>query len=120
MAGLGVKLYSDEDVDPALALGLRQDGYDALSSHEAGRTNQKISDEDQLIYAVQQGRAILSFNTADFIKLDREWKAAGKRHYGIIVSLRINDVGELLRRVKKHLDTVSPAQQENILLWLQP
>ena len=120
MAGLGVKLYSDEDVDPALAVRRRQDGYDVLSTYEAGRANQRIPDEDQLTYAVQQGRAILTFNVRDFPKLDKKWKATGKRHYGIVVSPRINNLGELIRRVKWHPDTVSSARQENVLLWLPP
>jgi hypothetical protein len=119
MSGLGVTLYSDEDVDPALAVHLRQDGYDALSTHEAGRANQRISDEDQLVYAAQQGRTLLTFNVRDFVHLDREWKAANKKHHGIVVSPRIEALGELLRRVQQHLDSVSPAQQDNVFLWLR-
>ena len=116
MSGLGVRLYSDDNVNPALAPALGWEGYDVLSTHAAGRANQRISDEAQLLYAIQQGRALLTFNARDFIQMDSLWKAAGKRHYGIVVSPRIDDLGELLRRVKGHLDTVTPAQQENVLL----
>ena len=119
MSGLGVRLYSDEDVHPTLALVLCRDGYDVLSTHGAGRANQRLSDEAQLLYATQQGRALLTFNARDFVRLDSLWKAAGKRHHGIVVSPRIDDLGDLLRRVKWHLDTISPANQDNILLWLR-
>jgi len=120
MSGLGVLLYSDEDINPALAPTLCQDGYDVLSTYAAGRANQRISDEAQLLYAVEQGRALLTFNVRDFVRLDSLWQTAGQRHHGIVVSPRIDDLGELLRRVKQHLDTVSPAQQDNVLLWLRP
>ncbi len=52
MAGVGVRLFTDEMVDPRLALALRERGYDAESCLEAGRANQKIPDEAQLLYAV--------------------------------------------------------------------
>jgi len=118
MAGLGVKLYTDEHIDPALAVQLRQVGYDTQSTQEAGLANQNVGDEDQLIYAAGQGRALLTFNIADFIDLDREWKASGRAHAGIIVSAEITNFAELFRRVKLHLDTYPPTVQDNIWLWL--
>ncbi len=119
MAGLGIALYTDEDVHAALAVELRRRGYDAESCHEAGRGNRAIPDEEQLAYATEQGRVIITFNAADYILLDQEWKAAGRQHIGIVVSPKINDLGELLRRVTHHLDTTSPDIQRDILLWLR-
>ena len=72
MAGLGIAIYTDEHVHPDLAPALRRLGYDVVSCHEAGRADQSISDEDQLIYAAQLGRAILSNNFTDFEDLDRQ------------------------------------------------
>src|ERR671932_444306 len=118
MAGLGIKLYVDEDVDQGLPAALRQRGYDAESCVEAGRHGQRISDEAQLTYATQQGRAILVYNSRDYVPLALKWDNEGRRHAGIIVSPQIIDLGELLRRVMAHLDTVDPAQQDNIVLWL--
>ncbi len=77
MAGLGIAVYTDELVSPALAIALRTRGYDALSCHAAGRINQKISDRDQLIYATEHGRAILTNNNGDFAPLDTRWKRQG-------------------------------------------
>ncbi len=45
MAGLGIKLFIDEDVQQDLADALRQRGYDAERCLEAGRHNQRIPDE---------------------------------------------------------------------------
>ncbi len=118
MAGLGIALYIDEDVHAALAGELRRRGYDVESCHEAGRGNRAIPDEEQLAYATEQGRAIITFNAADYILLDQEWKAVGLEHTGIVVSPKINDLGELLRRVTHHLDTTRPDTQRDTLLWL--
>ena len=118
MAGLGVRLYTDEMIHPGLAAALRRVGYDAESCPEAGQSNKGIPDEEQLAYATQHGRAILTFNVDDFVPLDVKWKAAGRIHAGIILAVQIEDVGELLRRVRNHLDTYPPEVQHDTALWL--
>ena len=118
MAGLGIKVFADEDVDAGLARLLREHGYDAESCLEAGRSNRRIPDPEQLTYATEQGRAILVFNVRDYVLLDVTWKASGQEHAGIIASPKIADVGELLRRVMRYLDTTEPETQWNTLLWL--
>ncbi len=118
MAGLGTRVYTDEMIHKGLANTLRSLGYDAESCEEAGRANQGIRDEDQLAYAAQAGRAMLTFNMGDFVRLDRVWKTVGWSHAGIIVSPALEDFGELLRRVTYHLDTYPPSVQHDTVLWL--
>ena len=118
MAGLGIAIFTDEHVHAGLAAALRQLGYDAVSCQEAGRHLQGISDDDQLAYAAQEGRAILTNNFTDFEDADRRWKAANRRHAGIIIYSRSPTFSALLRRVQQHLDTVDPQVQDDILLWL--
>ncbi len=118
MPGLGIALFTDEDVHAPLAPALRRLGYDAESCQEAGRSNQRISDEEHLIYSAERGRAILTFNVVDFVALDHRWKAAERAHAGIIVAPEITDFRELLRRVVLHLNTYSAEQQADTLLWL--
>ncbi len=120
MAGQGIRLFTDEMIFIELAPELRSRGYDAESCVEAGRSGQAISDELQLVYATQQGRALLTFNKTDFLHLDRSWKTAQRAHAGIIVSPQIEDLGELLRRVVWHLDNYPPSAQYDTLLWLNP
>ena len=119
MAGLGIRLFTDEIIPSTVAPELRRRGYDVESCQEAGRSNRKLSDEEQLAYATQHGRAILSYNRDDFLRLDRVWKAAGRRHTGIIISREIKDLGTLLRAIQRHLDTYSQSEQHDVLLWLQ-
>jgi hypothetical protein len=118
MANTRIKLYTDEDVNPIIATHLCQNGYDVLSTHEAGRANQGISDDEQLEYATQQCRTIFTFNFKDYIELDIQWRARNKVHTGIIVSKRIENIGELIGRLKYHIDILPPEIQNNLLLWL--
>ena len=116
MAGLGVRLYTDEMVSPDVALELQRLGYDALSCQAAQQLGH--SDEDQLTYATREGRAIFTFNARDFAPLDSRWKAAGEPHAGIILAPAIADSGLLVRYLARHLETVAPATQADTLLWL--
>ena len=60
MAGLGIRLFTDEHIFKDLARELRNRGYDAEGCYEVGRANQGISDEEQLEYATRRGCAILA------------------------------------------------------------
>jgi hypothetical protein len=117
MAGQGIKLFTDEMVDPELAAQRARRGYDAESTHAAGRANRNISDNDQLHCAALHGRAILTNNITEFYGYDAEWKAAGRTHAGVILYPDMN-FAELLHRVMHHLDIVSPQTQHNTVLWL--
>ncbi|MGH2457290.1 MAG: DUF5615 family PIN-like protein [Chloroflexota bacterium] len=116
MAGLGVKVYTDEDVHKDLAPQLRLHGYDAASCREKGNHNRRLSDEEQLEYAKTQGWAIVVHNVADYVVIDQEWKARHEMHFGIIVVHGHPPIGELVRRLRAHLDSVTAQQQYN-LMW---
>lgn len=119
MTGLGIRLYTDEDVDTDLAPHLRRRGYDALSCLEAGNANRELPDEWQLDYAVHERRAILTHNIADFVALDRHWKEQGRKHFGIVLASRKGaTIGQLLRRLELHLNTASPESQFDVLRYL--
>jgi len=62
-----IKILIDEDVWIGLVEALRQAGYDAVSVSELGRKG--LSDEEQLAYAVSEGRAIITHNIQDFAPL---------------------------------------------------
>ncbi len=119
MAGLGIKVFTDEMVTPRLAAEMRMRGYDVESCRDAGRANQGIPDEDQLRYCVTVGRMMYTFNTSDYDLLDRHWHAWGLSHAGIVVSEDLNGTfDEMVRRLHYHLDTVRPALQAARLLIL--
>jgi predicted nuclease of predicted toxin-antitoxin system len=80
---------------------LRQRGYDVIHVLEVDRGGK--NDPEQLDYAVSQGRAILTHNIRDYLALDRAYRAAGKDHYGIIVSDQV-PLRELLRRTLRFVN----------------
>ena len=117
----GILTFTDEMITPRLAADMRRRGYDVLSCQGAGRANKNLSDEDQLRFAASLGRAIYTFNWDDFRKLHELWQATGRTHSGIIISVDLNaDLGEMARRLQRHLDTVDPADQRNSVLILWP
>ena len=116
---LFVALYTDEDVTADLAPALRLRGYIAQSTAEAG--NMEISDEAQLIYAAEQGMAILTYNTRHFISLARVWYGSRREHAGIIVSEQFSQrqFGELLQRVLRLLNRLLADEIHNRVVFLQ-
>lgn len=64
-------LLIDEDVRVLLAEILRQRGYDVVHVLEVGRGGK--SDPEQLAYAVDQGRAILTHNIRDLLLLAQSY-----------------------------------------------
>jgi predicted nuclease of predicted toxin-antitoxin system len=83
---LSFRLYLDEHVEPQITSILRQNGWDVLTTQEAGLAGK--SDEEQLEFATSQGRAVLTYDVVDYLRLSREWSAAGKVHAGIILTRR--------------------------------
>lgn len=119
MIGAGIRLYTDEDVSTALAKQLLQEGYDVLSCYAAGNGGKRLSDAWQLAYAARNERAILTHNIGDYIGLDRAWKARLREHWGIIIIEQGIPVGDLVRRTRRHLDTVSRLEQYNLVRYLE-
>ncbi len=62
-------LYTNENFPIKLAQYLRQMGHDVFTSHEAGKANQRIPDEEVLAFAAEAGRILLTLNRRDFIFL---------------------------------------------------
>ncbi|MCI0461194.1 MAG: DUF5615 family PIN-like protein [Gemmataceae bacterium] len=70
-------------------------GHDVLTVAQAGRAGQGIDDPDVLAYAIFLGRAVLTFNRWDFIRLHLRVRP----HAGIIVCTRDPDIQALAGRI---------------------
>lgn len=116
MTGAPVKLYLDEHVWRELTQRLREKGYDALHVYDVDRGG--LSDDAQLEFAAQTGRAVLTYNIKDFSPLARLWYEAGRDHAGIILSVGLEH-GDLLRQVLKFLTAVSAEEMANGVRYLQ-
>jgi predicted nuclease of predicted toxin-antitoxin system len=78
-----VKLYPDEDISPKVSEILRKKGMDAVSAHEADML--QMSDKEQLTFAADDGRVMVTRNRDDFITLTVQFFEDLKPHNGLII-----------------------------------
>ena len=76
-----LKFYSNENFPIEMVNLLRARGYDVLTSYEAGQANQKIPDDEVLMYATNAGRIVITENRQDFINLH----FTTSNHAGIVI-----------------------------------
>ena len=74
------RIYANENYPSEVVEYLRQHGHDVLTTHETGKSNQSIPDEDVLSFAIAEQCAVLTFNRKDFFRLHR----LNPMHSGII------------------------------------
>jgi predicted nuclease of predicted toxin-antitoxin system len=116
---LFLRLYLDRHIKIQLAVDLRLQGYDVLTTQEAGKDT--ASDEEQLLFATAQSRALATFNIRDFASLHREWTAIGRTHAGIIVSQQLSSrqYGTLLSCMLRLLNQLSADEMRTNLVHLE-
>ncbi len=88
--GAAVRLYTDEHVPTAVAVGLRRRGIDVLTAQEAGMLG--ATDEEHLRLAAQMRRTVLT-QDADFLRLH----ALGVPHAGIAFARQHTPIGRIVR-----------------------
>jgi len=81
-----VKLLLDEMYPARLARALRERDADAEGVDERAPLR-GLADEELLALAAREGRALVSENVADFMRLYGEWGAADRPHAGIVIAL---------------------------------
>lgn len=74
-------LYADENVPPALVEALQALGHNVLSARDDGRAHQGVPDANVLARATALGRAVLTNNGWDYIRLH----GLNPSHAGIVV-----------------------------------
>jgi predicted nuclease of predicted toxin-antitoxin system len=117
---LFIAIYLDEDITGMLAPALRERGFDAQSTAEAGMLN--ATDEAQLTYASSRGMALLTGNTAHLARLAKLYSETGQSHAGIILSSEQygrRNFGELLRLVLRLLNSLTADEMRDCLVYLQ-
>lgn len=110
-----IALYLDEDVHPTLAKILRERGFDVRTTAEVGMLEK--SDPEQLEFAAAQGRAILTYNVRDYVRLAQQYAEQQRTHAGIVVSDQL-PLRELLRRTLRLLADLSAEEMVNQFEWL--
>ena len=75
------RLYANENFPQPVVDALRELGHDVLTTRDAGRSGKGVPDSEVLHFAVSDGRAVVTINRRDFIRLHQQ----DSRHAGIIV-----------------------------------
>lgn len=115
MVGDRAALLLDEDVWPGLAETLREQGFDAVSVHEIGRTG--LADEEQMAFTVAETRVLITHNASDFVTIARTFYTLGHSHPGIIIAPHL-EKGTLVRRVLTLLETTSTSNLTNTVRFV--
>lgn len=109
------RLYLNEHISWRIAEQLRKLGFDATSTLESGMVDE--DDDVQMEFAVSQQRAIVSINHKYFAPLHDQYLAAGKEHWGVLLSTE-ESVPVLRRRLLRLPNTLSADELKNQIRWL--
>jgi hypothetical protein len=78
-----LKLLLDEQFPPDIAARLRERGHDVVAVCE--RPDLVGSDDEALLgLALAEGRALLTNNVRDFIRIAPRWAGEGRSHHGLV------------------------------------
>jgi predicted nuclease of predicted toxin-antitoxin system len=98
-----ITLHLDENVDHAVAHGLRLRGIDVTTSTDADLVG--ATDDEQLSYALRENRVIFT-QDQDFLRHHQ----AGTEHAGIVYSRQgARSIGEIVRFLQFMNDCLEPA-----------
>ena len=108
-------LHSDECFPLAVVAELRRLDYDVLTAQDAGRAGKGLDDAAVLAFATSYGRAVLSHNRWDFIRLHLQRVP----HAGMIVCTRDSDAAALAARIHAAI-RVLPALDNQLIRITKP
>ncbi|MCX6065098.1 MAG: DUF5615 family PIN-like protein [Chloroflexi bacterium] len=95
------RLYANENFPFQVVRALRDLGHDVLTSLDAGKANQSIPDNEVLLFATQEKRALLTINRRDFIPFHQ-----GVQHAEIIVCTQDGDIDGQASRIHTSIQSV--------------
>jgi predicted nuclease of predicted toxin-antitoxin system len=112
---LFIDLYLDEDVDVVLSHLVRARGFRVMTTQEAGHVGN--TDAEQLAFATDQGKTILTHNRVDFEALARRYFEDKRTHSGIIIAVRRHPK-EMARRLLILLNSLTADEIENQIRYI--
>ena len=115
-----MKLLLDEQISDDVAERLRKLGHDAIAT-VADPALRGLSDPDLFEVAQERGRAVVTYNRADFEEIVRDWAAAGREHHGLVIVHPIRFPNREFARLVTALAGLieAPAPGPSFVVWLQ-
>lgn len=93
------RLYANENFPLPVVIALHELGHGVLTSSDAGRANDAIPDEEVLRFTIGSGRAVITHNRRDFLRLH----GRNPDHEGIVVCTDNPDFPALAAKVHARL-----------------
>lgn len=115
MNRLFIELYLDQDVSVLVATLVRARGFEAVTTQEAGLLG--ATDVEQLAYAVNHEKTLLTHNRADFELLAKQYFEAEQSHCGIILAVRRSPY-EIAQRLLTILNRVTADEIKDQLRYI--
>ena len=115
MSQLFIELYLDEDVSVLVADLLRARGFVAETTLAAG--NLGCKDAEQLEYATNQRKTLLTHNRVDFEHLAQKYFSSGDEHCGIIIAAR-HPPSEIIQRLLRILNQFTADEMKNQVRYI--
>lgn len=107
-----LRYYLDEHMRPAIAEQLRAHGIDVVTTAEAGRAHHGLADEDQLRFAAESQRVLVT-EDSDFVRL----AATQQPHAGIVYFPIQLSIGACIAYLELLALTTQPDEMRNQLLY---
>lgn len=104
--------HLDEQIDPAIALGLRRHGIDVTTTVEVGLRGQ--ADEIQLKFASSQKRVLVTHD-ADFMIISSQFN----EHWGIAYCKQgTRSIGQIIQRLIQVYEQLNPEEMKSKVQYL--
>lgn len=107
-----LRYYFDEHIDVAIAVQLLARGIDVLTAQAVGRAGQKIPDSQQLAYATQLDRVIVT-EDRDFVALAH----TPVPHAGVILLQRALSIGQSVEYLELMAQVTAPDEVRDRLIY---
>jgi hypothetical protein len=110
-----IELYLDEDVNVLVGDLLLARGFRCLTTAQAGNLGRQ--EPEQLEYAINIRRCLLTHNRIDFEALAQEYFGSDRLHFGIIIAVR-RPPKEIAHRLLPILKSRTCEEMKNQLIYI--